>query len=732
MPARLLRSVVLLTGFALSLAWSQQFPLQLTATSGNQVLVLANGQALPFVAAVGQPLTVQVTATYAGSGKITVPQTPTVLGSTEFTSVLSAAPPISLTPGQSFSFTITFKPTSSQLATAIFNLPFTESVTAAGSTTPTVTSNAINLSLQGSAASYVLSYIKDNNVVPLAAGGTMLFEPQPINTTEQLALNISNNGSAEGEVTDLTISGKAFQFSGKPQLPIGVPAGQVLQVGIQYMPTAVETDTGQVQITFIDGTMLTVVLQGSGTAPKLVYTVTQNGKSTTATPNGTIAFPNTNVGSTATALVRVQNTGNASITIGSVSVDGQSFSITVPPVLPKTLNTNDSITFTIAFAPTTPGAQTGQLLVGSDLFTLTGTGLGSLLQFSYVAAGSKLTIGQNGVTAVVFSPVQVTQTASIPFTVTNTGTLPTVISNIGIAGNNSPFSISGAPSLPKNLAAGASFTFNVTFTPTTVASLNDTLLINTTTVPLSGQGTAPPALPAYTISGPSGTVAPQTQPSVSLKLASPYPVAIDGVLTLTTSSTLVPDPTVQFSTQGRTVAFTIPANSTTANFAGQGSQIQLQTGTVASTITLTPSFTTATGGVPLTPANPTTLQLTVPSQAPVLIAGTVASTSTSSFTLNVTGFTTTRSLTSLNVQFTAAAGFTLASPTVTVDLTSAATVWFDSASSQGFGGNFTVSVPFNFSGTVPANTSLLQSITSVSATISNTVGASNGVSTTIP
>jgi|HubBroStandDraft_6_1064221.scaffolds.fasta_scaffold77954_2 hypothetical protein len=732
MPARLLRSVVLLTGFALSLAWSQQFPLQLTATSGNQVLVLANGQALPFVAAVGQPLTVQVTATYAGSGKITVPATPTVLGSTEFTSVLSAAPPISLTPGQSFSFTITFKPTSSQLATAIFNLPFTESVTAAGSTTPTVTSNAINLSLQGSAASYVLSYVKDNNVVPLAAGGTMLFDPQPINTTVQLALNISNNGSAEGEVTDLTISGKAFQFSGKPQLPIGIPAAQVLQVGIQYLPTTVETDTGQVQITFIDGTMLTVVLQGSGTAPKLVYTVTQNGKSTTATPNGTIAFPNTNVGSTATALVRVQNTGNASITIGSVSVDGQSFSITVPPVLPKTLNTNDSITFTIAFAPTTPGAQTGQLLVGSDLFTLTGTGLGSLLQFSYVAAGSKLTIGQNGVTAVVFSPVQVTQTASIPFTVTNTGTLPTVISNIGIAGNNSPFSISGAPSLPKNLAAGASFTFNVTFTPTTVASLNDTLLINTTTVPLSGQGTAPPALPAYTISGPSGTVAPQTQPSVSLKLASPYPVAIDGVLTLTTSSTLVPDPTVQFSTQGRTVAFTIPANGTTANFAGQGSQIQLQTGTVASTITLTPSFTTATGGVPLTPTNPTTLQLTVPSEAPVLIAGTVASTSTSSFTLNVTGFTTTRSLTSLNVQFTAAAGFTLASPTVTVDLTSAATVWFDSASSQGFGGNFTVSVPFNFSGTVPANTSLLQSITSVSATISNTVGASNGVSTTIP
>jgi hypothetical protein len=362
---------------------------------------------------------------------------------------------------------------------------------------------------------------------------------------------------------------------------------------------------------------------------------------------------------------------------------------------------------------------------------LTGKLLGSNLQFSYVVGGSKLIIGQNGVASVVFSPTQVTKTQQIPFTVTNTGTLPSVISNIAIAEANSPYSVSGLPNFPLNLGPGASTSFTLSFAPTTAGVANGTLLINTTPVSLSGSATAPPALPAYTISGPTGDVAPQSQPSVSLKLASPYPVAINGVLTLTTSGTLGTDPAVQFQTGTRTVPFTIPANGTDANFAGQGTQILLQTGTVAETITLTPSFATAAGGITLTPATPATLQFTVPAAAPVLIAATVAATSTNSVTLNFTGYSTTRTLTTLNVQFTATTGFTLASSQVTVDLHQAAAVWFQSTGSQGFGGQFTVTVPFTFSGTVSATQALLQTIASVSATVSKEVGASNSVTTPI-
>ena len=119
----------------------------------------------------------------------------------------------------------------------------------------------------------------------------------------------------------------------------------------------------------------------------------------------------------------------------------------------------------------------------------------------------------------------------------------------------------------------------------------------------------PPPLPVYTIAGPAGTAPPMSQPAVGLKLASPYPVAIAGVLTISASGDLPSDPGVQFATGGTTTAFVIPANSTDAVFGAQGSQIRLQTGTVSSTITLTPSFTTQAGGVDLTPSGgPATLQ----------------------------------------------------------------------------------------------------------------------------
>jgi hypothetical protein len=723
---------LLLSGFAFA---QTAFQFQMRLSLAGQTFVIQNQSTIPFSTSTGQTEIAQVQATYVGSGKITVSSVPQIFGSTEFTSNLTGKLPLTLNPGDSFTFTITFAPTSATTASAVLTLPFTETIPGVGNQNPTTTTNAISFQLLGSAASFVESYIKDGNTFALPNGGTMLFDPQPINTSVTLQLNVTNTGSAAGQVTAFSVSGKAFKALGTPLLPVTIPAGNVLPLAVQYSPTAVGTDTGQVQLSFSDGTTFSATLQGSGITSTLAYSIIVNGKTTTITPGGTMAFPDTNIGSTASATVHVQNTGAASTTITSINVanvSGQAFALS-PLVLPKTLNQNDSLSFTITFAPTAPGIQTATLFVDNDSFTLSGKGLGSQLQFSYSAAGSTQIIGQNGVAAVVFSPIQVTQSGSIPFTVTNTGTLSTVISNITIGETPSPFSISGAPAkLPASLAPGKSISFLVKFAPTTSGVSNGTLLVNSTSVQLTGSASTPPALPTYTISGPTGNVAPQSQPSVSLTLSSPYPLALNGVLTLTTSGTLGTDPAVQFQTGnvqtgGRTVAFTIPANGTQANFAGQGTQILLQTGTVAETITLTPSFTTSSG-VDLTPANPATLQFTVPSSAPVLIAGVETASAANVVVLSFTGYSTTRNLTTLNVQFTAATGFTLSGGQVSVDLSPEATVWFDSTGSQSFGGQFTVSVPFTFSGTVPKGDTLLQTIASFSATISNSVGASNSVS----
>jgi hypothetical protein len=285
------------------------------------------------------------------------------------------------------------------------------------------------------------------------------------------------------------------------------------------------------------------------------------------------------------------------------------------------------------------------------------------------------------------------------------------------------------------LASGQSTQFGITFTPVTVNTVTGVLQIDSTQVQLIGSGTTPPSLPSYTLSGPSGTVSPVTQAPVSLTLAKSYPVDVSGVLTLTTSGNYGTDPSVQFSTGStagnRTVDFTIPANSTSADFAGQGSQILLQTGTVAETVTLTPSFTT-TGGVNLTPSSPSTLQFSIPSAAPVITVLQPSNEASASFTLLITGYSTTRSLNSLVVTFNAATGYTLAGSQFTTDLSQVAALWFQSASSQPFGGLFEISIPINLTGTVPTGKTLLGTIASVSATVSNSVGTSNSLQANLP
>ena len=180
--------------------------------------------------------------------------------------------------------------------------------------------------------------------------------------------------------------------------------------------------------------------------------------------------------------------------------------------------------------------------------------------------------------------------------------------------------------------------------------------------------------------------------------------------------------------------FVIPANSTDANFAGQGSQLLLQTGTVAETVTLTPSFATA-GGVNVTPASPTTLQFTITPMAPVVesmaITVPLGTQTAASFTLVLVGYSTTRDLSSLNVMLSPASGFNLGTSQFTTDVSGAASVWFQSTASQAFGGLFEVSVPFSLTGTAPKNETLLQAIASISATISNSVGTSSTIQTNV-
>jgi len=719
-------------GILTGLASAQQIPFQLRVASSTSAAVVANGSSIGLSAAVGQSQAVRLTATYVGSGKVTIPNSPLLFGSPDFTATMAGAPPLTLNSGDSVIVDIIYRPTKATVANAQMSLPFTENITT--TSPPTISQGQISLNLQGTAPSFVLSYVlqSDLNTVLLQPGGTIPFPDTLINTTSQANLNVTNTGSGPGQITSVALTGSpAFKLVGLPLFPVAVPASQQLQLLIRYQPTVVATDSGQIQINFDSGTPVTVNLQGNGVSPMFTYNLLQGDQVTPVTPPGPIPLPDTNVGDKSSVVIQVKNSGNTTGTISNPpSLAGTAYQISGLPLFPQVLKPNESFTFTLTFTPAQPGDLPGQLLVGSDLLTISGRGLGPKLVFSYVSGGTSTTLGPTD--AVIFSPIAVGQTSQLDFTITNMGTTTAKVSNIVIGEAKSPFSLVVLPNLPASLDPGQTLQFSIAFAPIATGPANGTLHIDTTLIQMIGSGTPPPPLPTYTIQGPSGNVDAQSQPAIRLTLATPYSLALTGVLTLNTSSDLVNDPAVQFSTGGRTVPFVIPANSTAANFAGQGPQLRLQTGTVASSITLTPTFATQSGGIDVTPASPTTLQFAVAAAQPVLVSIQAANETASSFTLTVTGYSTTRTLTGLTLQFTPAAGISIGTSQITSDLKQTASSWFQSTASQAFGGQFSVTVPFTLQGTPPTGKTLLQTIAAISATVSSERGTSNSLQVTLP
>jgi hypothetical protein len=264
-----------------------------------------------------------------------------------------------------------------------------------------------------------------------------------------------------------------------------------------------------------------------------------------------------------------------------------------------------------------------------------------------------------------------------------------------------------------------------------VGAATATLRVDTNTFTLNGAGTSPAPLPGYRFEGASGTQEPLQQPAVSLTLASGYPLTLNGTLTLAfNSDVFANDPAVQFATGGRTIAFTIPANTTRAVFANGSQQIRLQTGSVAGSIILTPSFATD-GGINLTPSTPTTLTLTVAPAAPRLLNVSISAKTTTTLTLLVSGYATSRAVTGMELRFTPNSGENVSTTQLSLNVESAFIAWYQSQASQAFGSLFTVTIPLTITGDVKNVTNPVDTIQSIAITARNANGTSNSVSVNV-
>jgi hypothetical protein len=629
--------------------------------------------------------------------------------------------PASIPAGQSLRFAIGFAPTRTGSFTGTFRIDLVSrsySGTLAGSTPPP------NLSM---------SYIDPDtsNVLPLGDGSTLQFPATLVGATASITLLAGNTGSGTGSVNSITLgsSTSPFQLLSLPPLPVSVPPAQQLRFGVRFSPQQKGTGSDVLKID-LNGQVVSINLQGQATQAQYTYGYSPTGTGLTPLPGGgTLAVADTAVGQTSSVVVSVTNAGTGDGQIANIAVSGQGLSLSNLPNVPVTLHANGSQTFTLTFAPTQPGAVSGRLTVGSDTFTVNASGIGSRLVYSYNAASSVVSVSDGG--SVIFPPLAVGSSENVNFSIQNTGTSSATISSINLAAASTVFGLAQLPSLPMNLDPNATVSFTVSFLPNTTGSLTATLRVNSSSFTLSGNGTQPVALSAYSFQGPSGNQQPAQQPVIGLTLASPYPLALQGTLKLSfVSAVFTDDPSIQFATGGRTVNFTIPANSTQALFGGNATTVPLQTGTTAGSIVITPSFAMQSG-FDLTPASPASLTLTIPPASPQLLSASISAETLNSFTLVLNGFATTRALRQLTIDVTPKSGQSLSSSHLVIDVTSSSAAWFQSTTSQPFGGSFLVAVPFILSNGA-ASSDLVHMLESLSITATNDVGSSSSVSVTIP
>lgn len=691
-----------------------QIPFNLRFQQGQTLSVVADGATLNFPAeAVGIPVSGTLTVNYRGvTGTTVTINTIDLTGSLDFSVSGSTATPFNIAGGESVTLGIRYTPATANRTTARLVVNYTE-----GRTTGTFI-----LNLAGVAPDFAFSYTPPGgNAQPLVTGGIISFPQTIVDTTVTATLVILNRGSGAGVVTSVVSTGAAFQLVGAPLPGTSVDGGREVRVGIAFTPKQVTPSTGSIAIELVDR-RVSFSMEGTGSMAQFAYEVITDRGASSIAPEQNINLPDVLVGERSSVVVRVSNTGTADGRIAAVGVSGAGITVSDLPPLPITLAPGARFTFTINFNPAAAGRVIGRLRIGLDQFDVTASGLGPVLSYAYLISGVSTTVANNG--TVSFSSTAVGASSSVQFQISNTGTAPGSVSSVSITSAATVFELLRVPSLPVTLAPGASTTFSIGFTPTALGAATATLRVDGQTFTLNGTGTSPAPLPEYRFTGATGAQEPLQQPAVSLSLASPYPLALNGTLTLAFNSDVFSnDPAVQFATGGRTVSFTVAANTTQAIFANNSNQIRLQTGTVAGTISLTPGFATE-GGINLTPQRPATLNLTVASSAPRLLSVSISARTGTSVTLLVSGYTTARSITQMDLQFTPVSGENLTGARASINVESAFLAWYQGAQSAQFGSLFTATVPVTLSGETVSATSLSDAIQSVSVTLTNRLGAS--------
>ena len=362
------------------------------------------------------------TLTNTGASTVTITQ---ATASGAGFSVSGVSLPATVGANQSVTFTATFSPSSAGAASGAL------SIVSSASGSP------LSIPLSGTG---VTQGALTANPTSLAFGSVQT------GNSSSLSDKLTNSGGSSLTITAASASGTGFSLSGL-SLPLTLSSGESTSFTVTFSPTASGAASGSVSITSSGSdSNLSIPLSGTGVTPGAL----------TANPTS-LAFGSVQVGNSKNLSEVLTNTGGSSVTISQANLTGAAFSVS-GLTLPLTLTANQSVTFTVTFAPTSAAAASGSLSVVSNASNST---LGIALSGTGTAAGT-LAVSP---TSLNFGSVADGSSSSITNSLLTATGASVTVSSASISGTNgSEFALSGI-TLPVTLSAGQTASFTVTFTP---------------------------------------------------------------------------------------------------------------------------------------------------------------------------------------------------------------------------------------------------------------------------
>jgi len=335
------------------------------------------------------------------------------------------------------------------------------------------------------AVSYNGNPIADGSVTPSPALGT-LFPTTPVGASVARTFRLGNTGNAT--LSGITVSDNSSQFS-VSGLATSVSPGGSDQFVIRFTPTSagIKTATITIRSNDPDEDPYTFVVRGTGSFEPDAQVIRVNsgndivivdGDTTPESADSTL-FPSALVGQTVTRRYYLENTGNATLNVTSLSANTPHFC--VENIAPFSVAPGARTPFLVHFEPTAVGLRSATIRIDSNdpdenpyTFVVMGEGLNAP-DAEVSRNGIVIPDGDNTPSTsdgTVLANTLVGMQSVRTFQLRNRGNATLFISSSSV--NSSQFSISG---LATQIAPGGGDTFKVHFHPTVVGQRAATIRI---------------------------------------------------------------------------------------------------------------------------------------------------------------------------------------------------------------------------------------------------------------